>query len=784
MRLPFPAPLLGAAAALVFLYVEDNPIWGGTIASTLTGEFSYTYGVGFAVLFLGVLVRARGPTAGGPGLAGRRPRAHRLRPRLRRPLGRPHRLRPPALRPRAPGRDGSPVQSGSPLAARGRRAGLRPRRSALVPLARRLGLDDALRRRLDRPHDPRLPPAAPVAALPRRRGGARGDPGPAVRRPAGAPTGGSCCSASAPLAGAALASAGPGLGRDRRALRSARPALAGPRRGGRPRARPRAPRPRRRGRARPRPARGGPRGRLARASCAPGSTGTTRASRRRSCGRPGRTSTRGSEGGRATLAWPSSTAPVHERAGSIRMHETVPYFSGRSGIEGVYNQSSVTTHPVYYLALGALPVLAEPLPQPDLLALRPRDGARPAPPAQRGPPRRRDPGLVSALDARPEVVREARDPPVHALPRRLPGPGYVEPLAFAPVRAPPRRLARRVVPLVLAQAAEPRACSSSPTTRASTSWPDGPWAPPPERPLDGRRRGEGDGRGGVDPHHDEPAGPPPPREGLVPPALAGRRRGGALPRVPRLHARGAAPARGAPALRRAHVVGRAGGPSSRGRPSRRFPPAASAARSRGGRAPRRGGRSFAAPGRRAAHRARPGPRRAAARSGARATPARSTSSTSGRRAPSREERWADAAEYARAAVSSLPASDGRRAGLLVPPGGGAAACRSRAGGGRAVRPRRGGDRSSPAAGSLLGGRGPGAGRRRRGCGRVARGTPPRPRGNPVGAEARRAARRAPAVIPFVVRPVGVLHSCRPVGGREVGPGSLPRARRGKAEEGR
>ena len=58
MRLPFPGPLLGAAAALAFLYVEDNPIWGGTIASTLTGEFSYTYGVGLAVLFLGVLTRA------------------------------------------------------------------------------------------------------------------------------------------------------------------------------------------------------------------------------------------------------------------------------------------------------------------------------------------------------------------------------------------------------------------------------------------------------------------------------------------------------------------------------------------------------------------------------------------------------------------------------------------------------------------------------------------------------------------------------------------------------
>ena len=58
MRFRFPAPLLGAAAALVFLFLEDNPIWGGTMASTLTGEFSYTYGIGLAVLFLGVVYRS------------------------------------------------------------------------------------------------------------------------------------------------------------------------------------------------------------------------------------------------------------------------------------------------------------------------------------------------------------------------------------------------------------------------------------------------------------------------------------------------------------------------------------------------------------------------------------------------------------------------------------------------------------------------------------------------------------------------------------------------------
>jgi hypothetical protein len=64
----FPTPLMGAAAATVFLFLEDNPIWGGTIASTLAGEFSYMYGIGFAVLFLGGVYRAysRGSSPWGP----------------------------------------------------------------------------------------------------------------------------------------------------------------------------------------------------------------------------------------------------------------------------------------------------------------------------------------------------------------------------------------------------------------------------------------------------------------------------------------------------------------------------------------------------------------------------------------------------------------------------------------------------------------------------------------------------------------------------------------------
>ena len=54
----FPAPLLAMGAAFVFLFVEDNPIWGGTIASTLSGEFAYAYGTALAVLTLAVGYRA------------------------------------------------------------------------------------------------------------------------------------------------------------------------------------------------------------------------------------------------------------------------------------------------------------------------------------------------------------------------------------------------------------------------------------------------------------------------------------------------------------------------------------------------------------------------------------------------------------------------------------------------------------------------------------------------------------------------------------------------------
>jgi hypothetical protein len=57
-RAAFPAPALAALATLPFLFMEANSMWGGNIPSTLAGEFAFSLGLALAVLFMGVLRRA------------------------------------------------------------------------------------------------------------------------------------------------------------------------------------------------------------------------------------------------------------------------------------------------------------------------------------------------------------------------------------------------------------------------------------------------------------------------------------------------------------------------------------------------------------------------------------------------------------------------------------------------------------------------------------------------------------------------------------------------------
>ncbi|WP_447973551.1 6-pyruvoyl-tetrahydropterin synthase-related protein [Nitrospira sp. Kam-Ns4a] len=52
---PFPAPALAAVATPIFLFQEGNSMWGGNVMSTLAGEFAFSLGLSLAVLCLGTV---------------------------------------------------------------------------------------------------------------------------------------------------------------------------------------------------------------------------------------------------------------------------------------------------------------------------------------------------------------------------------------------------------------------------------------------------------------------------------------------------------------------------------------------------------------------------------------------------------------------------------------------------------------------------------------------------------------------------------------------------------
>ncbi len=58
LKQPFPIPITGALFTLPFLFMEGNSMWGGNIPSTLAGTFCYSLGFSLAVLWLGLLYRA------------------------------------------------------------------------------------------------------------------------------------------------------------------------------------------------------------------------------------------------------------------------------------------------------------------------------------------------------------------------------------------------------------------------------------------------------------------------------------------------------------------------------------------------------------------------------------------------------------------------------------------------------------------------------------------------------------------------------------------------------
>ncbi len=52
-----PTPILAASFSLAFLFMEANSMWGGNIPSTLAGEFSFSFSFALTVLFSGLLYK-------------------------------------------------------------------------------------------------------------------------------------------------------------------------------------------------------------------------------------------------------------------------------------------------------------------------------------------------------------------------------------------------------------------------------------------------------------------------------------------------------------------------------------------------------------------------------------------------------------------------------------------------------------------------------------------------------------------------------------------------------
>jgi hypothetical protein len=425
MGFRFPSPILGAAGAAVFLFLEENPIWGGTIASTLTGEFSYTYGIGLAVLFLGVVYRtyARGGRPWGPAaLLAITALAH-----------------------------GYAVLWAGLSASCFLYTARLPRR-ALGWLLSVGGLATALSAfwllpllagwRWTTPYDdpwitvslknlfpPFLAPLFAMAVIGllatllfSRRGG-----GPDHRL---------LFLMHAALVAAALAAAGPALGIiDVRFVPFAHLALclAGGAALGlvlRPLA------------AADLAALGlvlaalvyaDDRSRVDRYWIEWNDTGLEA----KELWPAFRDLARRIEGSVADPRVAVEYASEHEKAGSIRMYETLPLFSGRSTLEGVYNQASLQTHAVYYLASELDAVSPNPFKSREYSTFDTENALRHLRLFNVSDVVALSPRLVSSLQARADVAEVARIPPYVVFRLADHGPGYVEPMAFAPVRSSP-----------------------------------------------------------------------------------------------------------------------------------------------------------------------------------------------------------------------------------------------------------------------------------------------------------------------------------------------------------
>ena len=56
-KAPFPVPAVLAASTLPYIFGTEFTIYGGNIASTLAGEFAFAWGLWFALVFIGIVIR-------------------------------------------------------------------------------------------------------------------------------------------------------------------------------------------------------------------------------------------------------------------------------------------------------------------------------------------------------------------------------------------------------------------------------------------------------------------------------------------------------------------------------------------------------------------------------------------------------------------------------------------------------------------------------------------------------------------------------------------------------
>ncbi len=175
---------------------------------------------------------------------------------------------------------------------------------------------------------------------------------------------------------------------------------------------------------------------------------------------------------------------IHEKAGSIRMYETLPLFSGRSTLEGVYNQASVSTHPVYYLASELFASSPNPFQKRTYSRFDPESALARLRLFAVGDVVAVSDRLSSFLEGRRDVALVARIPPYRIFHVAGGGGGYVEPLHFEPVRSSPQRWADKAY----------RWFSSKPLHEAFLVFTRDPrfkieeideWAAPPRVPLPG-----------------------------------------------------------------------------------------------------------------------------------------------------------------------------------------------------------------------------------------------------------------------------------------------------------